>query len=189
MINYDPSKTDWEKIKDGLKKYLIIMKSVREINVQTDPDFQRKFNGFYKVMRKPKIFYVALYECLENNKNKEVSFYQILEFFYQKFGNIEPSFSSKIIATINPNFPVWDKQVLERLNIEAPGYTGENRDRRVRFKNIVKTYDNIINWYSEFLKTEQAVDMIKMFDEKIGTTDITDTKKIDFIFWQTRSEK
>jgi hypothetical protein len=183
MLNYNPENTNWKNIENGLQKYLQIMKLVKNSNVQENEDFQRRFNGFYRVMKKPRNFYVALFECIESNKNKEISFEQVLEFFYLKFGKIEASFSSKVMATINPNFPVWDREVLARLNLKAPSY---NMDKKVRFEKIVKTYDDIVNWYSEFLKTEQVRNMIKEFDERIGIYDIAATKKIDLILWQTR---
>lgn len=182
-MNYDSNNTNWKNIENGLQKYLLIMQLVKDSNVQTNEDFQKKFNGFYKIRQRQKSFYLALYEYLENNKNKEVTFEQVLYFLYQKFGRLEPSFSSKIVATINPDFPVWDSVVLANLNIKAPGY---NIDKKIRFEKIVKIYDEVVSWYSDFLKTEKARDMIKAFDEKIGTTDITDLKKIDLILWQTR---
>lgn len=184
MLKYNPGNTNWKNIENGLQKYLQIMKSVRNSNVQENEEFQRSFNGFYRVMKKPKDFYIALFECIENNKDKKISFEQVLEFFYLKSGKMEASFSSKVVATINPNFPVWDKEVLARLNLKAPSY---NMDKKVRFEKIVKTYNDIVLWYSEFLKTEQARDMLKVFDEKVGVYDITDLKKIDLILWQTRS--
>ncbi len=184
MMPSDLNNTNWENIEKGVQSYLRIMQLVKTSNVQINEEFQRIFNGFYRIRQRKKEFYGALYDYLEHNKNnKEISFEQTLAFFYQKFQRFEPSFSSKIVATINPNFPVWDSKVLEKLNITAPSF---NLDGAVRFKRIVKTYDDIVNWYSEFLNTEEAKNMIKTFDEKIGTLNITDIKKVDLILWQTR---
>lgn len=88
------------------------------------------------------------------------------------------------MATINPNFPVWDSEVLARLHLTVPS---SSLDKNIRFEKIVKTYDEIIHWYSDFLHTEEAKNMIKIFDEKNGISNITNLKKIDLILWQTRS--
>ena len=160
------------------------MQLVKTINVQTNKKFQKIFNGFYKIRQRSKEFYVALYDYLEYNKNKKISFKQTLKFFLKKFNRFEPSFSSKIVATISPNFPVWDSEVLAKLQLTAPA---SNLNGEIRFKQMIKVYNDIINWYSEFLNTEQAKNMIKIFDEKIGTLNIANIKKIDLIFWQTRS--
>lgn len=186
MLNYNPNNTNWKNIENGLQKYLQIMQLVKNSNVEISKEFQRKFNGFYKVRRK-KDFRNALYEYLEKNKNKHISFEQTLNFFYQKFDRLEPSFSSKIVATIDPNYPVWDSEVLARLKTRLKIRISANTDKKVRFEKIVKTYTDIANWYFEFLKTKQAKEMIKDFDKRIGISDITDTKKIDLIIWQTRS--
>jgi len=182
-MDYDSTDTNWEKVGTGLQKYLSIMKLVKNTNIRTNAEFQKRFNGFYRIRQRPRLFYDLLYEYLEANKNRTVSFEQTLNFFYQKLGRFEPSFSSKIVATINPNYPVWDSAVLRNLNLKIPGY---NLDKKIRFTKIVKTYDNIMGWYSDFLKTKQAQDMIWLFDNNMGDTNITDIKKIDLILWQTR---
>jgi len=185
MLKINLENTDWGKIKKGVQSYVRIMHLVKNSNVQTNKEFQKKFNGFYVIRQRSKEFYKAFYEYLEHNKYKNISFEQTLNFFQHKFQRFEPSFSSKIVATINPNFPIWDSEVLKRLNIKRPF----NLAKEVKFKRMVKIYDDIMSWYSEFLKTEQAKNMIKTFDEKIGKTNITDTKKIDLILWQTREIK
>ena len=161
------------------------MELVKTTNVRANKEFQRIFNGFYRIRQRPKSFYEALYDYLERNKNnKEVSFEKTLAFFLDKFQRFEPAFSSKIVATINPNFPVWDSEVLKRLKFRSPG---SQLGREIRFKKMLEIYDDIVRWYSEFINTEEAKNMIKVFDEKIGILNISDTKKIDLILWQTRS--
>jgi hypothetical protein len=39
------------RVDRGLRKYLEIQQSIRFTNVSKDPDFQRRFNGFYRVRR------------------------------------------------------------------------------------------------------------------------------------------
>jgi len=183
ILECDLNKTNWENIKIGLSKYLQIMRLVKRTNILTDKEFQRLFNGFYRIRQRPKEFYEALYGYLEQNKNKIITFEQTLSFFYKKFQRFEPSFSSKIVATAKPDFPVWDSEVLKRLGLKSPGY---NLDKKTRLEKMVETYEIIVNWYSDFLDTEQASVMIEAFDEAIGTSNITDIKKIDLILWQTR---
>jgi len=180
---YDLKNTNWVNIKKGVDKYLSIMQLVKILDVQKDKDFQRLFNGFYRIRQRPKKFYEFLYYYLEKNKNNNISFKQTLAFFFYKLQRLEPSFSSKILATINSNLPVWDSEVLKRLNIKIPGY---NQDKKDRFNQLVIIYDNIVNWYSEFINTAQAKNIINIFDKKIGETNITNIKKIDLVFWQTR---
>jgi hypothetical protein len=184
IMNFDLQNTDWNKIKNGTGKYSQIMRLVMISNVQTDKCFQKAFNGFYRIRQRSNSFYRALYGYLEKNKNKKTSFEQTLVFFYRKFKRFEPSFSSKIVATINPNFPVWDSVVINKLRIKVPE---RHLSQEVRFKKTVKIYGDIVKWYVDFLKTKEARRIIKIFDKMIDTPNITDTKKIDLIIWQTRS--
>lgn len=195
----DLNNTNWENIENGVQKYLLVMQLVKTSNVQTNKEFQKIFNGFYKIRRSIE-FREALYDYLEHNKNKEISFEQTLDFFRQKFQRFEPSFSSKIVATIDSNLPIWDSKVIINLKLKKPNNSWDlvslknlnlknpdKLDGEIRLEEMVKIYAYIVEWYSEFLKTEQAKNMIKTFDGKIGILNITDIRKIDLILWQTRS--
>ncbi len=175
--------TNWENIKTWLQKYEKIMELFHDVDVSRNKEFQRKFNGFYRVRRRKPDFYKALYNFLESRKNKEITFAAVLQYFYERFGHLEASFSSKVVATINPNMPIWDSEVLKRLKIKTPAY---NLLPSERFNQTVEKYNQIIQWYSDFINTIEAKKMIDTFDREIGTTDISATKKIDFVLWQTR---
>jgi hypothetical protein len=41
-----------------------------------------------------------------------------------KYGKLEASFASKLLATIDPNLPVWDKHVLRNTGLKAPSRQG-----------------------------------------------------------------
>ena len=176
--------THWQNIKTGLQKYERTMERFWQVDISNDEEFQRTFNGFYRVRRRKPDFYRALYNFLESHKNKQITFAEVLQYLYERFGRLEASFSSKVVATINPNMPIWDSEVLKRLKIKTPAYALSSTER---FKQTIEKYNQIILWYRNFMSSAEARDMIETFDKEIGITNTTPTKKIDFILWQTRN--
>lgn len=86
-----------------------------------------------------------------------------------------------MVASIHPERPVWDTFVLENTGLKAPYYGAKDK-----MKKIVTTYESLVNWYEDFLTTEDARKMITLFDEYFPNTPITHLKKIDLILWQMR---
>lgn len=169
------------KIKPGLEKYLNIMDIVNKVDVSKDESFQRAFNGFYRIRQRNSDFYEKYYLFMESNKNKDISFEKTLLYFYNELGRIEASFSSKLVATINPNLPIWDSMVLKNLNLTQPHYYSKNR-----IQEIINLYDKIHQWYKTFVLTDEGKNIISVFDENYPNTHISDVKKIDFVLWQIR---
>lgn len=93
-------------IEPGLRKYQAIMTNFNAVDVSSDAEFQRKFNGFYKVRQRNQSFYNTYYSLMERSKGQPIGFRDILEQLYNDLGRLEPSFSSKLIATINPDMPI-----------------------------------------------------------------------------------
>lgn len=170
-----------EKIKPGLEKYLRIMNIVNDVDVSRDESFQKTFNGFYRIRQRNSTFYEKYYLFMESNKSKDTSFEKALIYFYNELGRVEASFSSKLVATINPNLPIWDSLVLRNLNFIQPRSYSKNR-----IQEIINLYDKINQWYQKFLLTDEGSNIISIFDKKYPNTFITDVKKIDFVLWQIR---
>ena len=165
----------------GLDKYRVIMDRFNKTNISADVNFQRMFNGFY-VVRRNEQWRTIYYDYFENIKDKNIEFADIITYIYDNTGNIEPSFASKMLATINPNKPIWDRFVLQNLNIELTGKTQEER-----LQNAIKLYADIELWYNDFLKTNKAKECIQCFDEILPDCKwIYDIKKIDCILWSAR---
>ena len=176
--------TDWKKIGVGLKKYQWIMQTFKKVDVSTNREFQKRFNHFYRIRQRTPDFYLAFYQKLEDSKNGECpTFGEILDYFWNRFQRIEASFSSKLIATVNPNLPVWDNEVLRNLGLKKP-YNYERT--ATRLEKTKKLYAVIRKWYSDYLITEEGKQQLAEFDKHIPNSDITDTKRIDLILWQTR---
>lgn len=171
-----------EKIEVGLRKYIDIMDMLHKVDVSKDMGFQRRYNGFYKLRQRKPEFYKGYYEFMESNKKKDICFNETLRILYNEFGRIEISFSSKLVATINPRSPVWDEFVLKNLNLKKPNYGSPE----TRINKAIEIYSKIQQWYSKFLITTEAKQWIELFDSRYPNTNITDVKKIDLILWQMR---
>ncbi len=144
-----------------------------------DLDFQRKYDAFYRVRRNEgwRVVYfdiMAKYLEISNPTFKEV----LLE-LYHSTGQIEASFASKLLATINPDRPIWDSKVLSALRLKLDKDGSESR-----VEKTVNLYSRICEWYSCFLKTDMAAEWIEAFDCEFPVfKGLTSTKKIDFILW------
>ena len=165
----------------GLDRYKDIMDAVNVVDVSMDTNFQRTFNGFYGVRRNAE-WRKVFYDFFEESKKKSVSFEEILMYLYEETGNVEPSFSSKLFATLDSNKPIWDRYVTQNLQMKLEGKTKGDR-----IKNAIRLYDDIETWYSEFLKTNKAKECIAAFDSALPNYSwISDIKKVDAILWSIR---
>ncbi len=183
MIHIDAKKVIETRIAEsmGFGKYKQIMEMVWKTDVSSDLDFQRAFNAFYKVRRNAE-WRNAYYNLFEAAKDNHTSFESIIRTMYEATGNIEASFSSKMLATINPNMPIWDRYVVQNLCLNVKGKTKEEQ-----LKCTVDLYDQMINWYDVFLQTENGKNCIIEFDQILpGYAWMSDVKKIDFYLWSIR---
>ncbi|MBO4290841.1 MAG: HD domain-containing protein [Lachnospiraceae bacterium] len=146
------------------------------------PEFQKKYDAFYRVRRNAE-WRKEYFDLMGTYKKQgKATFSEVLHRLYQATDQIEASFASKMLATIDANMPIWDSKVLAALKLRVSG-TGAG----IRFSNTVLLYDRICSWYREFLKTENAKAMIIRFDKEFPEfQSISPTKKIDFILWASR---
>ena len=182
-INFDVNKVFQERLalSMGLDKYQFIMEQAKKADVSTDADFQRTFNGFYRV-RRNEAWRKVYYEYFESIKGGMPTFASILTHLYEYTGKIEPSFSSKMLATIFPDKPIWDPHVVQNLNMALVGATTPER-----LKNAIALYADMEKWYANFLQTEKAKECIEAFDCVMPDyKHISSIKKIDSILWSIR---
>ena len=184
MIHIDAKRVIETRIAEsmGFDKYKQIMETVRTTDVSMDPVFQRAFNAFYRVRRNAE-WRKKYYDLFETSKDSNPSFESIVRTMYETTGNIEASFSSKMIATINPDMPIWDRYVVQNLCLELKGKTKEDQ-----LTCAVDLYDQIVSWYESFLKTENGRECLTEFNRILpGYVWMSDVKKIDFYLWSIRS--
>lgn len=165
----------------GLDSYWDIMEKVSKTDISKDKDFQRMFNGFYKVRRNEE-WRKVYYDYFEKIKDKDPTYKEIITYLYENTGFVEASFSSKLLATLNSGKPIWDRYVIENLDIKLTGDTAEEK-----LANAIEIYQIIENWYEKFLATQKAEECIQEFDRVFPDyTMIHPIKKIDTILWSIR---
>ena len=160
----------------GLDQYAKIMRGD-----PADPVFQHYFNYYYRI-RRNEGWRRAYYNLFSVAKSEQWSFEQIITELYKKTGNVESSFSSKMLATIDPDKPIWDQYVLKNLGLVLSGNT-----QAEKLKNAIMIYNQIQDWYIAYLATEEAQENIRAFDRILSDyTWLSSTKKIDCLLWGKR---
>ena len=163
-------------------------------NIATDVGFQKNFNNYYRV-RRDADWLREFYQFFERNKNnKDITFAEILRYLSNmehnvkktaknptgKAKTVEASFASKMLATINPNHPIWDRQVLHALNITVDG----SLCHEDKIEACIQIYQRIEAEIAAFIASDNGQQCIELFDKEFPTCkDFSDYKKIDFYLW------
>lgn len=163
----------------GLERYQYIMETVNKVDISKSADFQRTFNGFYVVRGRSAEWRKIYYELFERMKSESADFEKIITILYKKTGDVEASFSSKMLATLNADKPIWDKYVMENVDLKL---VGKNQEEKV--KNAIALYEDLEKWYSYYLDTVSAKNCLRVFDKEMPQYQwISSVKKIDCFIW------
>jgi len=172
-----------EQAREGIDQYLIIMEMFPAIDVSIDRVFQRRFNAFYRIRQRSEKWYYEYYSFMESKKNSPVHFEAVLDHIHGVLGRYEPSFSSKLAATLDPNEPIWDKHVLQNTGQKAPHYSASNKMERAK-----TVFKKVRDWHTKHMESAEGKMMIEIFNNMVKEHDrITNIKKVDFILWKTRN--
>lgn len=176
------SKSKIEKIQSGIKKYQYLRQQLFVTDVSTNQDFQKAFNGFFRMGRRTQSYYKDYYCYLQQHKVTGVSFADAITYLYQRYGRLEMSFVSKMVALVDPTFPIWDSIVTKgHFGIIAPNTYTNNR-----LQKGIEKYELYRHQYNTYMQSSEARKKIAEFNTLFPNTDITDVKKLDFMLWQER---
>jgi hypothetical protein len=168
-------------------RYAAIMEMLPHCNVATDMDFQKRYVEFYKLKRYSKEFRARYFSFMEKNKgNTALCFETIAAHLRDINSTVEASFSSKLLHTINPHFPAWDKWIGQATGISIP--PSKNKDKKEQFETAVKRYGLLTAWFKDYIAGEPGKQALCRFDEYFPRyqTRITAVKKVELILWQMR---
>lgn len=193
----------------GLEEYQWLLQAVWAVDVSIDRGFQRRFNYFNRVRRNSD-WQACYYKVMEREKKNlavpvrdhgvslqgadfaataekgaVLSFETVLCELYEGTGNLEASFASKLLAIIDPDRPIWDKLVLDRLGLRLTCSSSDSPD--VRRTEVVEVYSQIEDWYARYMTKDDAKKNLRMFDRLMPDyTWVSPVKKIDYLIWGVR---
>lgn len=178
---------DAEEWKNFLDTYIFLRENLRRADAaDISADYQRKFNYFYQVRRNAawrKKFYSLLFRYAKEGKS---DFADILNELFRATGRVEASFASKFAATINPDLPLIDRNVLSYLDLELPT---SQRSPQGRIATIVELYGNMKQGFTAYLSSPLGQYLIARFTAEHGDKKISEMKILDFVLWRSGGRK
>ena len=172
----------------GLKTYIDILDTIQQEHFVATAEFQKKFNGFYRVRQKSAAWYDKYYKLMEEQKSADRSFKDLLLCLEPISRTIDASFVSKLMAAVDPSFPIWDKHVLQNLELLKGWEKTTGRDRMLRIDEADRIYQEIKTWYETFICSEDGKRCVAAFDAAMPRykDKLTTVKKIDYLLWSKR---
>ena len=167
-------------VEAGLRKYCWLQGNVKRLNVEKNDEFQRRFNDFYKV-RRDENWRAIYYKLMETAKAEGITFPVALRSLTTQTGRIEASFASKLVATLNPDCPVIDKFILGNFDLRLPYHYSSDRENKT-----ISIYNQLCSKITNVMNSNHGEMICSKFQKRYPWADITDTKKIDLVFWKIR---
>lgn len=183
---YESLKNQCVWMMSGLTDYQLIKDNyLTTVDLTADDDnakaFRKKYKTYYRVRRNDEWCDAYFKIFQENRNNDNVDFDTIIDALYiSTGGKVEASFSSKMLATINPDMPILDSRVLANMNLKIPDYPkGEKKKERAK-----EVYKTISKRYANFCTTPESDEVVRILDDLFPDyTDFSKTKKIDYFLW------
>lgn len=165
----------------GLGKYGWLQAELALRDVSDDREYQRRFNGFYRV-RRNSAWQRCFFGLLQNGKAEKPSLSATLLALHGATGRVEASFASKLVATLDTSQPVIDSVVLRHLRLRLPQH-GQPLDR---IASIVAVHESIAYHFAEYLAAPIGRYLVTRFRGLYPHVAVTEIKILDLLLWRTR---
>lgn len=166
----------------SIREYVEIINAVKNDDFNADPEFRKRFNGYYRVRQRKPVWYDRYYTLMVEQKECHRSFGEVLTEL-SAFGSVEVSFASKMIAAVEPDKPIWDQYVIRNLGFEHEwrSFSGKAIGERIEKAELI--YSEMEQWYQVFLESSKGKRCIKKFDAVLPEYKdiLSNTKKVDFL--------
>ena len=172
---------------ESVDVYNFLKKEFNESNVNENYLFQFVFRSFYRIDNAgltPE-FKKEYFEILEENRNeKQFDFEKVLRRLYS-FPNrkgqntLQFSFVTKMFNTIDDIMPIYDSEVAKMFSMSRP-YQAEFE---IKLDKYLDQLDTIQNGYEKITEQNLLPKTVGLFDREFKNNNLSEMKKLDFIFW------
>jgi hypothetical protein len=170
--------------KSHFERYSFLRRRLHSSDITNDHDFQRTFNGLYRVRQRPQAWKRAYYGLMERWKhNSTLDFAATLNELYVATQRVEASFASKLVAIINPECAVYDSVVSKNLDFTPPRqYYPANQ----RLRNFVVLYDRLTERMNRLTQHRSFPTIIAALETAFPGYGLTPIRRLDLLLWQFR---
>lgn len=185
--------------KESIAVYSYLINKFQQTDdVSTNEVFKFIFRSFYRIDNAGLTleFKNEYFKILQEHRNKieysNETIFQIATRLdqFQTLRNTKSfqfSFITKLLNTLDVNSPIWDSEVRTVFNFPTIPHIQKKVKTNLEFK--VKIAIEQLNYmkviFKEIEESEDLKEVIKEFDEKYKTQNLSFNKKIDFILWST----
>ena len=160
--------------------YRWLQEQLYQRNVSTDPEYRRKFSGYYKMRFVSQEYREAFFNLFEELKKEQAPSFRMASCsLYEVDRKHEFSFISKMLHTLDPHKPIYDSQVCEVLRLQRyhrPSFEEKLQQDEEALARISASYE-------EMSSSEQMKKLLAKMDVFTQGYRISDEKKYDFILW------
>jgi len=168
------------KVERGLNQYLWLQNQVHHCNAFVDAEFRKRYGGFYRLRRNLE-WRDHYFRIMEETKDTKLQFGEVLRLLHQHTNRVEASFTSKLVATLDPTQPVIDAIVLQNLGLSLPARTTPDR-----LTQVEQLHNDIKRRFTTLLGSDQGQNLVRLFRHRWPDAHITDIKMLDLVLWQIR---
>jgi len=165
----------------SVEKVLALMEVRTNPALATDSDYQRTFNGYYKMGRKKGAYYLHFFSMLREAAYapSPPSLKTTLQNLYAHTGERHLSFGTKMLATITDDVVIFDRNVADHFGVPStplppPDWLSE----------ALRRYEEIRRGIQAFTQTPEWQQMRALFDHKFPeAAHLSEIRKADLIIW------
>jgi len=184
--NFEPDdsavRTAIRDARNEIAEYLWLLRSLREVDVTENAEFQQRFNAYHRIARRSQEWHTAYYWLLETAKAVGADFADIMYTLWDRTGRYEPAFASRLVATVDPAQPSWDRFALATTGLRAPAYPDPQK-----LEKAVAVYRGIGDWYATRLASPGGRRILELFDEEVADHQaISALKKLEMVLRHAR---
>jgi hypothetical protein len=170
--------------KSHFERYSLLRARLQTSDITNDRDFQRTFNGLYRVRQRSTEWRRAYYSLMERSKrNPTPDFAATLNEIYSATGRVEASFASKLVAIINPDFAVYDSVVAQNLCLTPPK---QYHPKEQRLRDFVLLYKGLTESMNRLIRHRRFGAMSDALERAFPGYGITPIRRLDLLLWQLR---
>ena len=176
----------------AIDDYTSIQKTSNEGFISRNESFKTAFKNFYGMPQAHlgkdfENLFFEIFQRLSDNRNNQIKIEKILKELYdvktkKEVNTIQFSFVSKMIHTIDNEKPIYDKMI--RILFNFPDQSNIT-DFEKKIDGCIKQYNLIQEEYKKIIEFKLVDKPLKMFGNRFNYVEISEVKKLDFIYWVT----